>query len=221
MMDLIAAAIRAVSVGSPAAVALVLGAGVASSFGPCAAPRFVAMASLASDCTVAQGRRITMAFVAGLAAAYASFGVFASAIGRITELSPYIYGAVAFGLASAGIATLFRRSNGCVGRTLPVSANASLGRSFLFGASFAFVISPCCTPIVMAILAYCTNIHSIAYAAGLLALFAVGHALPMFILSGSVGTISAFAHRLHLEEPLQIIGGSLMLALSGYYLCLA
>ena len=221
MMDPLGAAIQAVSAGSPSALALVLAAGVVSSFGPCAAPRFVAMAGLAADCTVTQGRRVSMAFVAGLAAAYASFGVFASSIGRITDLSPYIYGAVALGLACAGIATLLRQPSGCVGHAPLVSANASLGRSFLFGASFAFVISPCCTPIVIAILAYCTNIHSVAYAASLLGFFAVGHALPMFILSGSIGAISGFARRRHLDEPLKIVGGTLMLALSGYYLCLA
>ncbi|MFN2529636.1 MAG: cytochrome c biogenesis protein CcdA, partial [Candidatus Baltobacteraceae bacterium] len=87
------------------------------------------------------------------------------------------------------------------------------------GGSFAFVISPCCTPLVVAILAYCSQIHNAFYAAGLLSVFALGHALPIVALASGAGLISRVLQRLNLEEALQVVGGALMLALCGYYLC--
>ncbi|MFN2529637.1 MAG: hypothetical protein ABR584_13070, partial [Candidatus Baltobacteraceae bacterium] len=99
MFDPINLSLQAVALGHPAAFALVFVAGAATSVGPCAAPRLIAISGL-----TATGQKPVMhanaaAFVGGLIIAYASFGIFTSLLGRVTMFSHGVYIALALGLA--------------------------------------------------------------------------------------------------------------------------
>lgn len=207
---------------SPAAILLVFAAGCASSIGPCTAPRMIALSSLTFDVSAKVALSRTAAFIGGLACAYACFGVFAALAGRLSTISTYVYLAVAMGLAVGGIWTLCSPSPGH--HSCPHAKNAeaaAFGPSFLLGASFAFVLSPCCTPLLMGILAFVGSTGDTLYAASLLAVFAIGHAVPLIAASSGLRALQPVFARFQLEGSMSVISGTLMLSLAWYYLCLA
>ena len=219
MFDPVALALQSVALSRPAAFGLVFAAGVVTSIGPCMAPRLIAISSLSARGHGTKAYAAAGAFVAGLVVAYASFGLFASMLGEVSALSRWIYLCIAAGLAAGGVTTLMRQRS-CA-HSASDSTIVAPGAAFLLGGSFAFVISPCCTPLVVAILAYCTQMHNAAYGAGLLAVFALGHAVPVVALAGGTSVVVSALRRFNLDEAMRVVGGSLMLALCGYYLCLA
>ncbi|HXP92446.1 MAG TPA: cytochrome c biogenesis protein CcdA [Candidatus Binatia bacterium] len=216
MFDPIALGAQAVAERAVAAPPLVLLAGVLSSFGPCVAPRFIALAAC-----VAQAPRpkiILVTFVAGLVAAYASFGIAASLLGAARVFSSVIYAAVAAGLLAGGLTTIVQAGHESDGaRRARDRAERSLGGVFLLGASFAFVTSPCCTPIVAMILAYTSMVGFGFYGAALLAIFALGHALPLIAYGTMSGRVADSLRRFALRQAVSVTSGALMIGLAGYY----
>jgi cytochrome c-type biogenesis protein len=214
MLDPVAVSMQAVARRTASAPLLVLVAGVLSSFGPCVAPRFIALSACA-----AQARRpklVLLAFLCGLVSAYGSFGLAASLLAGARLYSSAIYLAVALGLFAGGLATIVHATP-APGRDDAPKAERTLGGVFLLGASFAFVISPCCTPLVAVILAYTSFVGLPLYGAALLALFAIGHALPI-VLYGAVSVrVSRAFLRFSLGQAVGVISGALMLALAAYY----
>jgi len=200
---------------------LVFAAGMLTSFGPCVAPRYIAVTAIANA-----SRRpvITIgAFVAGLVAAYVFLGFAAGLLGQLWSLSSLIDVALAASLVAGGIITLIRARPAAHATCSHDGINAkplsdgSAGGTFLIGAATALVISPCCTPIVAAIVATSSAIGKPALGAGLLALFALGHAVPL-LFSGVFGSfvMRRFAVLTVSQAP-SIVAGTLMLALGCYY----
>ncbi|HWT06236.1 MAG TPA: hypothetical protein VN224_10800, partial [Xanthomonadales bacterium] len=145
MIDAVSAGLHAVATRSPLACPLVFAAGAVTSIGPCAAPRYVALAALVNASR--RPSRIVAAFVAGLVGAYVALGAAAGALGALWSASRLVYAALAIALAVAGLATLLRgggasHAHGNVSHD-DAGARTSLGGTFLLGASSAFVVSPC------------------------------------------------------------------------------
>src|SRR5579864_7225015 len=167
MLDPFSQGLRAVSMSSPSAFPLVFLAGAISSIGPCMAPRFVAAAGLLSN----QNSRpwLTLcSFVSGLILMYACFGAAASMFGRAIQLSNWVYAALAAALAAAGVLNLWKEQSHAKDCT---HARASGGAAFFLVASLALVISPCCAPLLVGILAYTSAAGNPLYGSELLALF--------------------------------------------------
>jgi thiol:disulfide interchange protein DsbD len=223
VIDAVSAGLHAVATRSPLAYPLVFAAGAVTSIGPCAAPRYVALAALVNASR--RPWRIILAFVAGLVGAYVVIGAAAGALGVLWSASRLVYAALAVVLAVAGIFTLLRgggASHVHVGADAhEVGSRASLGGTFLLGASSAFVVSPCCTPIVAGIAGLTTASGHAGEGVALLATFACGHALPI-ISAGAVGTRIARGLRLvAASHASAVVAGTLMLALAAYYGVLA
>jgi cytochrome c biogenesis protein CcdA len=218
VFDPFSQSLAAVSSRSVSAASLVFLAGAASSLGPCVAPRLVAAAGLAS------GRRnaaaLVLAFVAGLMAAYAAFGAVTSLLGRAAHWSAYTYGIVALALAGGGAVTLWRGDRAC-GRHRDTDRATSMGGAMLLGASFALVVSPCCTPLVAGIVAYTSASGSAAYGSLLLVSFALGHALPIIPVAFGVNRAARLLQRHAVRQAASVVSATLMLALSAYYAVLA
>ncbi len=215
-MDVIAASTVAVANGNGAAPGLVFAAGVISSIGPCVAPRFIAMSACASG--TRRTSLVVATFTAGLIAAYASFGFAVSLFGGLRTSASVVYGVVAAGMLIAGIVALWRADYHACNDEHRKESPRSLGGIFLLGASFAFVISPCCTPLVATILAYTTVVgRSPAYGAMLLALFALGHAVPLIACGALSARVAHHLRRFALAQATSIVSGALMIALAGYY----
>lgn len=220
MIDPISQGLTAVSVRSAYAAPLVFLAGAVSSIGPCVAPRFIAVAGLAAGKSRREAVALVLAFVGGLTATYAAFGAVSSLLGRATQLSTYTYVVVAVALAAGGLVTLWRGQGEC-GHEHAHRANGSLGGASLLGASFALVVSPCCTPLVLGILAYTSASGSAAYGSALLACFALGHALPVIGVAFGMNGATTYLQRYGIRQAAGVVSATLMLALSGYYAVLA
>jgi cytochrome c-type biogenesis protein len=218
MIDPLAAVSSAVAHGSPLAIAAIFSAGVVSSLGPCVAPRYLAVAGFASGSR--RPTRAAAAFVTGLIGAYLVLGYTAGWLGSIRSLATIIDWIMAGALIVAGAIMLWRAEpsgKATCGRTHDMPAGAPL----LLGAASAFVVSPCCTPMLVAIVSTASELGRPLAGAAILACFAIGHALPLFL----VGTPAAFAGRIRLTgiaaQSLPVVGGALLLCLGAYYGALA
>ncbi len=217
-MDLYAQSVGAISGRSIYAPPLVFAMGVASSIGPCVAPRFMALAAC-----VTGNRNVTRtvaSFVGGLVVAYLLFGVTISLISNLQLLASSIYVLVAAALVAGGIYTLWhaRGTELCDHPGRP--SVLTWWRTALFGASFAFVVSPCCTPFVIAILFYTARIGSPQFGMLLLGIFALGHSVPLVAYGIAGGRVNALLSRFRLDQAAAIASGTLMLALGAYYVVL-
>jgi len=219
MIDPIALSVEAIARGDAARLPLVAFAGLVTSFGPCVAPRYIAVASLLGD------RRQTLtivAFVFGMLTAYAALGFGAGLLGQVAGHASALYTVLAAALAGGGLVTLLRTPS-CdhAHHAAPNSAPHRLSGVFSLGAASAFVVSPCCTPVVAAVLGMTAGDANPVSRVLLLGGFTLGHAAPLFLV-GSLGSIFARRLRAWNASPAPaVVSGSLMLALSGYYGLLA
>lgn len=217
-MDLYAQSVGAISGRSVYAPALVFAMGVASSVGPCVAPRFLALAA----CVTGNKNvtRTVTSFIGGLVAAYILFGLTISLISNLQLLASSIYVIVAAALVLGGIYTLWHaRSNDLCDHPAGPTV-LTWWRTALFGASFAFVVSPCCTPFVIAILVLTARVGSPVFGMVLLGFFALGHAVPLVAYGLAGGRLNAMLSRFRLDQAAAIASGTLMLALGSYYVVL-
>lgn len=221
-MDLAALGEAALTRHDAWAPLLVFSAGVLSSVGPCVAPRFVAVSAIAG--ASARPALVVAAFIGGLVAAYAAIGAALVAIADVVEIAAWVYGAVAIALVVGGLWTVARahaHTDTCEHAPQAPPGRTTLARTALLGASFAFVVSPCCTPIVLAVVAATTTWGGPLHGAELLAFFGLGHSLPL-VVSGVAGArIAAWAARRRLDQAVAIASGTMMFALGLYYAALA
>lgn len=219
MMDPLAAVSSALVNGSPAAIGTIFIAGVVSSIGPCVAPRYLAIAGFASGSR--RPTRAAAAFVTGLVGAYLLLGYTAGWLGSIRALATIVDASMAAALLAAGAVMIWRAEPAEHERCSHPSRDLPAGGPLLLGAASAFVVSPCCTPMLAAIVATASELGRPLAGAALLGCFAVGHALPLFL----AGTPGAFIGRFRLtgvaaQSP-AVIGGALLLCLGAFYGALA
>src|SRR5579864_1333709 len=112
-MDLNSAALEAVGSGNAWAPAFAFAAGAAGSAGPCAAPRFIAIAAFTLNRTLRESALMTMSFVAGLVTVYLLFAVTGSFIWEAFRHSSEIYVAGAAVMAAAGLIGLVKAPEHC------------------------------------------------------------------------------------------------------------
>ncbi len=216
MIDPIGSAIAAAALQSPWAPAPAFAAGVATSVGPCVAPRFVAVAALASSPGVARWKTVS-AFAAGLCASYVALGVAAGFAARVAGISAHVDALLSLGLLAFGLKTLWSEPQCLHAEPKP----RSLGGACLLGMSFALVTSPCCTPVIVVLGSLAANGPSPAFGALLIGSYAAGHALPLVAAGFGWQWIGTRLGVRRLQPAMQTIGGALMLALAGYYGVLA
>jgi cytochrome c-type biogenesis protein len=181
----------------------------------------LAVLSCVSARPAREARVAVAVFILGLVAAYASFGVTGSLLGRLVDLSPWTYGAVALALLVGGIVTLVQAEPHDSCRTRAAQPQArSLGGVFLLGASFAFVVAPCCTPLLATIVAYAADVGDPLYGASMLSLFALGHGLPIAFAGVSAGAFVERLRKTMLHQATMIASGTIMIVLSAFYWCL-
>jgi cytochrome c biogenesis protein CcdA len=150
MIDPVALSIDAIARGDAGRLPLVALAGTVTSFGPCVAPRYVAIAALLGE----RRRTLTIAaFVAGMVTAYTALGFGAGLLAQVAGHASSLYVVLAAVLAAGGLITLCREPScdhahhsfrAC---TQPHRVSAV----FSLGAASALVVSPCCTPILAAV----------------------------------------------------------------------
>jgi cytochrome c-type biogenesis protein len=220
MIDIVQAAVGAVALRSGAAPALVFAAGSLSCFGPCVAPRLIAVAACGQS--PGRGSRVAAAaFIGGLCAAYSAFGALAGVLGSVLDLSYWAYGALAAALSVSGAIGLVRAKSASVCTVTHRPSNTSLGAIFFFGAASALTIAPCCAPVVSVVAAYAAQSGDAMYGAALLAVFALGHGLPAAVLGLGAGAVAGTLRRFALHQATAVATAALCIVLSAFYWCLA
>jgi cytochrome c biogenesis protein CcdA len=218
VIDFVGAGLQAVATRSSLACPLVFAAGLVTSLGPCAAPRYVAVAALANS-TARPGRTVAL-FIAGLVGAYVCLGTAASALVAVHAWSTYVYVALALALTIGGAMTLLG-PGGSAHTRCASHRRASHGGAFLLGASSAFVVSPCCTPVIAGI-AGLTIVSGRAWDGfTLLASFGLGHAAPLAAAAFVSDRLSAVLRKVAASPAPSVVAGTLMLALAAYFGALA
>jgi len=207
-------AIAAVMHGDAARFPLVALAGMTTSVGPCVAPRYIALASMLD----APRRTLTLAtFVAGIVTVYTALGFAAGLFETVTRNAGILDIVLAIALGAGGLTTLLRAPRCAHLHDAPVARPRRLSGVFCLGAASALVISPCCTPIVAAVVAFPSLDPSPLARAALLGAFALGHAAPLLVL-GAAGTVCLRRLRQLLASAApSVVSGTLMLALATYY----
>ncbi len=216
MPDVNSAAMGFVAHGSSWAWPLVFIAGVVSSLGPCTSPRIVALSSL-----VLRSRNpvlVGSAFIGSTIATYAFFGVVGSLVRDLVGYASWIYAGVAVAALAGGIVTLVganvHRHEEHV-RERP-ERNA-FSAAFLAGVGFALMVSPCCTPILVVIVAYTSAHGNVAQGSGLLAVFGLGHAVPLLVALAGGRALVGRLWASRWAQGMQVGAGTCMMALGAYY----
>lgn len=217
MSDPIEAAVTAAARQSAWAPALAFVAGVVTSIGPCVAPRFVAVAALASSPGAARWKTVA-AFAGGLCASYVVLGLASGFAGRFAQ-STGIYTVMSVVLLAAGLKALWSDVREPCRHAAPKPR--SLGAACLMGMSFAFVTSPCCTPVVAALASVSAAAAAPFFGAELIGAYAAGHALPLALAGFGWQWAGARFEGRSLSAAMQTVAGALMLALAAYYGTLA
>jgi cytochrome c biogenesis protein CcdA len=213
MIDPIAAAVDAVSRGNLVRLPLVALAGVVTSIGPCVAPRYIAVAALLDH------RRpyLTIAtFVGGMLVAYTALGFGVGLLGTFAGHASALYLALAAILALTGLKTLLQRP-ACAHDVSPLARPTRLSGAFSLGAASAFVVSPCCTPVVAAVAGMAAVDGNVVTRVALLAAFALGHAVPLIVAAPGGVLVERISRTWNAGPAPAIVSGTLMLALGLYY----
>ncbi len=214
MIDPLAAAIDAVARGNLAAFPVVALAGLATSIGPCVAPRYIAIAALLP----ARRRHVTIAtFVGGMIVAYAALGLGVGLLGTLVVHASALYAVLASVMVAFGANALLRRPSCAHPHAHPNARPLRWTGAFSLGAASAFVVSPCCTPVVAAVASVSALDANPASRIALLVAFAVGHSVPLFFAAPSSALVARIAPFRPSGPAPALISGTLMLALGCYY----
>jgi cytochrome c biogenesis protein CcdA len=212
MNDPVSAAIAAIVHGRLAGLPIAAVAGLLTSFGPCMAPRYLALAPLLQR----RGRAATIAlFVCGMLVTYLaiSFGVGVAV--DVTRAASIVYVIFSAALLVLGTRMLLRgdtcadRAHGC--------AQAHPSGAFSLGAASALNVSPCCTPVLLAVSAVTAADGDVASRLLLLAAFVAGHAGPLFVAVPLARVFERAAAGWRLGAAPAVVASALTIALGAYY----
>jgi thiol:disulfide interchange protein DsbD len=186
-------------------------AGLATSVGPCVAPRYLALASLVAKTDRRRRWMHVMCFIVGLMLSYGLLGTTASLLGAIVAMSPFVYLVLALSFLVFGLRALAHESSShqCAG--------SSAGSAVLTGGALGLVFSPCCAPVVGMMASTASASSSLTAALAATFAFAMGHVAPLVAvgLGLKIGDHSRFP--LALEGAMGTISAGLALALACYY----
>jgi cytochrome c biogenesis protein CcdA len=195
-----------------AALTVAVGAGIASSVGPCTAPRSLAILAATTGQSAITRARITGTFLGGALLGYWLVANVAAIAARALSLSPVVYGGVAAILLVSGLVALFRAD-----RTACAHAPGDLpnGAMFLLGLTTSLVVSPCCTPTLAAL--GMLDARDPFAATLLVAGYGAGHLAPV-VLAAAMGSFRFI--KVPAVEA-NVVAAGLTIALGCYYVALA
>lgn len=193
-------------------------AGILTSAGPCAAPRFAATVSLTGGKTAAEACKLAAAFCCGLLLAYASFAGASWILQGALQNSEIVYAVIAGALAIGGFVPLVRSRCAHLPRR---QQGPGASGAFVLGASMALVVSPCCAPVLLALSAYAAQFGNAGHGALLVVCYAAGHALPLIALGFAAHKVASVFTALANARATILVTSAVMLALAGYYAVLA
>ena len=213
-MDIVQTALAHASAHDGIAYGLAAAAGLFTSIGPCVAPRYFAVASF----TTRGARGVTgiAAFVMGTLLAYLCVAVAGSLVMRLVGASPFVYASAAAALILLGARAIVSSNDDCCeNHENPIGA----GAAFFLGVASSIVISPCCTPVLVAFGSLNSSMGTPLSLVGLVAMFTVGHLAPLGVAAVGGGVFVAALSRY--RAAISTVNGAVLIALGAYYAVLA
>ncbi len=192
------------------ALPLVFAGGVLTSLTPCIYPMIPITAAIVgggsvgdrAPLTVDRGPRwrpffLTMMYVVGLAAVYATLGLVAGMTGTLfgaVSTNPWLYFAMANLLLLAALAMLdvipVRLPAGLAQRAATAGTAGRASGAFVMGAMSGLVAAPCGAPVMAAVLTWVTTTKSAALGFLYLFVFSLGMCALLVVVGLSSGTIA-------------------------------
>jgi cytochrome c-type biogenesis protein len=206
-------------------VAVAFGAGFVSFLAPCVLPLvpgyLSAVSSVEADRLGEPGaaRRVVVAslpFAAGLVAVFVLLGAGAAAIGLSVAENQFLLEQIAgfvlivFGLVFMGLLPWPER---LVGAGLVQGARRR-GSGFLLGGAFAVCAAPCISPVLGSILVLAGDSGTVAAGSLLLAVYALGLAVPFLVAAALfVPAMGVFRRIRDHYRVIQVVSGTVLVAL--------
>lgn len=199
----------------PLGYAAALSAGLASSVGPCAAPRYLMLASYATSGRGSQVWLRSGALSMGILAAYSLFVFAGSLAAQLAAGSRIVYWILGGFLFLGAVRML-------IGDAAHERCRIDLARpsaAFLFGATSSIVMAPCCAPVLLAIGGLAAGGRSLASIGMLAGAFAIGHLAPVALALPLGIYVKRVVHRF--ASAVETVNAGVMMALALYYMVLA
>lgn len=193
-------------------------AGAVTSMGPCVAPRIVAVVALAGESSGRTRWMRVSAFITGIAGSSLAAALSVSMFLQVERSAAITYWLIASALAIFGLRTLSSSHGESCARVK--TTPASIGACFLLGASLGLIVSPCCTPIFVA-LAALRGVAIGPYTIAILLAFALGHAVPLLLAALGGTRAASLMREQRVRGAVNVVSGALMIALAAYYAVLA
>jgi cytochrome c-type biogenesis protein len=211
------------------AMALLFGAGLATSLTPCVYPMIpITSGILGGAGAVGRSRRrtvlMTLLYVGGLALVYSLLGLLAGLTGTLfgaVSSSPWAYFIMANLLLVFGLAMLDVFTVSVPGSILAWAgriAGDSPGGVFLMGAASGLVAAPCGAPAFAAVLTYVAGTGSPLLGFLYLLVFSLGLTALLIAVGLLSGTVAALPRPGRWTIWVKRTGGVLMIAMAEYYL---
>lgn len=199
---------------------LVFVGGLASGFSPCTLPTVALIVAYVGSYGKGRIRAfwVSAAFVLGLALTLATAGFFTALAGGLLRDSPAMT-YIAAGLCLVmGLVLLNLVPLSLPGTTLSGHGRRGVLGAFLLGIPFAFVASPCTTPVTLAVLAFAASAGAPVWGATLLFSYAVGRSVPLLMAGVLAGTASSLTVSETWSARLRQASGVILLAVGLYLL---
>ena len=206
-------------------VAVAFGAGFLSFLAPCVLPLVPGYLSAVSSVEAERlsepgaARRVVLSslpFVAGLVAVFVLLGAGAAAIGLSITRNQFLLEQIAgfvlivFGLAFMGLLPWPER---LIGAGLVQGARRR-GSGFLLGGAFAVCAAPCITPVLGSILVLAGDSETVWEGSTLLAVYALGLAVPFLIAAAMFAPAMGLFRRVRDHYvAIQVVSGPILVAL--------
>jgi cytochrome c-type biogenesis protein len=185
------------------ALPLVFAGGVLTSLTPCIYPMIPITAAIVGGQSVeGRGARwrpvlLTLCYVVGLAAVYATLGLVAGMTGTLfgaVSTNPWLYFAMANLLVVAALAMLdvipIRLPAGLAQRAATAGTAGRASGAFVMGAMSGLVAAPCGAPVMAAVLTWVTTTKSAALGFLYLFAFSLGMCALLVVVGFSSGTVA-------------------------------
>jgi len=211
------------------ALPVLFGAGLLTSLTPCIYPMIPITAGLlggagAAGRTRAQRARMTLLYVLGLAAVYATLGLVAGLTGALFgSISANKWALLAMGnvLLVSGLALLdvfsVRASSGLLAWASRFAADSPWG-AFMMGATSGLVAAPCGAPAFAAVLTFVGATGSAALGFAYLLAFSLGMTAILVVVGLSAGSLAALPKSGMWLVWTKRVGGVLLLGMAQYYI---